>query len=255
MDRNTRRTLDLLQILTDKEITVKYKRTALGFLWSLMNPILSALVLFIAFKIFMRFQMKDYTLFMLSAMFPWTWFSASVLMCVNTLTGNTSLIKKVIFPKRLLILSVINGQLVTLIFSIPILAAMTFYYGMHPVWTWLYGIPLLMAIQYFIIYGMGMLTSMVNAYFRDMEHIIAVCINMLFWMTPIMYPLQMVPEKYRIFLVLNPMTYLIESWRDVIMGNNINWDYILISVVTAGLVMSAGTAVFNRMDKRIDEVL
>nr|HPN64270.1 ABC transporter permease [Candidatus Goldiibacteriota bacterium] len=80
MDRNMRRTLDLFLMFTGREITLKYKRSYLGFIWSLMNPILTALVFFVAFKLFMRFEIEDYTLFMLSALFPWTWFSASVSM-------------------------------------------------------------------------------------------------------------------------------------------------------------------------------
>ncbi len=255
MNRKTRQQLDLLKLLVKQEITLKYKRTYLGFLWSLLNPLLTGLVLFIAFRIFMRFEMEDYTLFLLAALFPWTWFSASVTMSTNALTGNISLIRKVLFPKHFLILATITGQLVNLIFALPILLVLVFYYGKAPAMNWFIGIPVLIVVQFTVTYGIALVISMVNAFFRDMEHIVNVCISMLFWMTPILYPLEAVPEKYRIYLAINPVTYLIQSWRDIFLNNTTNWHVISISLVTAMLVFFAGSIIFKRLDKRLDEVL
>jgi lipopolysaccharide transport system permease protein len=255
MNRKTRQQLDLLKLLVKKEITLKYKRTYLGFFWSLLNPILTTLVLFIAFSTFMRFEMKDYTLFLLAAMAPWNWFSASVTMSTNTLTGNVSLIKKTLFPKHLLIVATIAAQFVTLIFSLPILLALVFYYGKTPSLNWLIGIPILIVVQFFTCYGIAMIVSMVNAVFRDMEHIVNICISMLFWMTPIIYPLQAVPEKYKVYMAINPVTYLIQSWREIFLNNNINWNYIAISAITAMVVVSIGTIIFRKLDRNLDEVL
>lgn len=255
MNKKTRQQIDLLKILVKKEITLKYKRTYLGFLWSLLNPLLTALVLFIAFRIFMRFEMENYTLFLLAAIFPWSWFSASVTMSTNTLTGNIALIKKVLFPKHFLILATIIGQLVNLIFALPILLVFVYYYGKAPALNWLYGIPLLIVVQFIVTYGVALVISMVNAFFRDMEYIINVSVGMLFWMTPIIYPLEAVPEKYRVLLVINPVTYLIQSWRDIFLNNTINWHNISISLVTAVVVLLAGTFIFSRLNRRLDEVL
>lgn len=255
MDRKTRQQLDLLRLLVKKEITLKYKRTYLGFLWSLLNPILTTLVLFIAFNIFMRFDMKDYTLFLLSAMMPWAWFSASVTISTGTLTSNVSLIKKSLFPKHLLIVATIVAQLVTLIISLPILLALVYYYGKTPSLNWLIGIPVLIVVQFAVTYGIALIISMVNAFFRDMEHIVNVCVSMLFWMTPIIYPLEAVPEKYRIYLAINPVTYLMQCWRDIFLNNTINWHYISISLFTGIVVFLAGSFVFKRLDRRLDEVL
>ena len=88
MNKKTRQQLDLLKLLVKKEITLRYKRTYLGFLWSLLNPILTGIVLFIAFNIFMRFEVENFALFVMAAIFPWTWFSASVTMSSNVFTGN-----------------------------------------------------------------------------------------------------------------------------------------------------------------------
>ena len=104
MNRELRHKLDLIELLVRQEFAIKFKRTSLGFLWSLINPLMTALVLFFAFKVIMRFGMDDYALFLLTALFPWTWFAGAVGMSSNTLISNISLIKKVIFPKQYLIL-------------------------------------------------------------------------------------------------------------------------------------------------------
>jgi lipopolysaccharide transport system permease protein len=253
--KNIKQQYDLLWLLTKKEITLKYKRTYFGLLWSIFNPILTAIVFFIAFKIFMRFEMENYTLFLLTGLFPWTWFSASMTMSTVTLTSNTSLIKKILLPKHFLIIATVLSQLVNLIFSLPILAVLVYYYGMSPGSIWFIGIPLLILIQFVVTIGLSLFSSVINAFFRDMEYLIGVCINMLFWMTPIIYPLDMVPEKYRFYLTINPLTYLIASWRDIIISNTIIWSNLILSFIAAILFFSIGWWTYKILDKKLDEVL
>jgi len=255
MNKKSRQQIDLLKLLVKKEITLRYRRTYLGFLWSLLNPLLTGLVLFIAFSVFMRFEMENFALFLLAALFPWTWFSASVTMSTNTLTGNVSLIKKVIFPKHFLLLATITAQLVNFIFSLPVLIALAYYYGSAPSLNWLIGIPVLVVVQFAIIYGLALLLSIANAFFRDLEYIVTVVIGLLFWMTPIIYPLKAVPEEYRVFLVMNPVTYLMQAWRDLFFYNMLNWHNIFISMITAAVVLLAGLLIFKKLERKLDEVL
>ena len=255
ISRKTRQQLDLLKLLIKKEITLRYKRTYLGFFWSLLNPLLTSLVLFIAFNVFMRFEMENFALFLLAALFPWTWFSTSVTMSTNTLTGNVSLIKKVIFPKHFLLLATITAQLVNFIFSLPVLIGLSYYYGGAPTLNWLIGVPVLIMVQFAVIYGLALFISIVNAFFRDLEYIVTVLMSLLFWMTPIIYPLEAVPEEYRLLLVMNPVTYLMQAWRDLFFNNMLNWHNIAISMITAAVVLLVGLIIFKKLDKKLDEVL
>ncbi len=255
MNREFERKKDLLWLLTKKEITLKYKRTVLGIFWSLLNPILLALVLFIAFKIFMRIPMENYTFFLLSALFPWNWFSASVTISAGALIGNVNLIKRVHFPRYFLVIATILAQLVNLIFTLPIIAGISCFYGVGPGVSWLLIIPILIIIQFTVTTGICLAISMINAYFRDMEYIIGIIINMLFWMTPIVYPLNIVPEAYKTYLVLNPLTYLITAWRDLFMSNLIDWKNIGISFVSSLVFFLMGIAIFQKLGKRLDEVI
>jgi lipopolysaccharide transport system permease protein len=255
INKEMRRKLDLLLLLTKKEVTLKYKKTFLGVLWSLLNPILLSLVLLIAFKIFMRIQMENYAFFFLSALFPWTWFSASVTMSTLTLIGNVNLIKRIRFPRHFLITATVLAQLVNFLFSLPIIIGLAAYYGKGPSLNWLLAVPLLIVLQFVVTIGICLAISMVNAYFRDMEYIIGVVVNMLFWMTPIIYPLDLVPEKFRIYLILNPLTYLIAAWRDLFMSNAIIWKNLGISLGSSMVFFLLGTFVFRRLGRRLDEVI
>lgn len=254
-NKNFKQRKDLLLLLTKKEITLKYKRTVLGTFWSLLNPILLAIVLFIAFKIFMRIQMQNYIFFILSALFPWNWFSASVTLSTGTLIGNMNLIKRIRFPRHFLIVATILGQLVNMLFALPIMACLSYVYGAGPAMNWLVVIPILILIQFVVTTGICLFISMINAYFRDMEYIVGVIISMLFWLTPIIYPISVVPETYRIYLILNPLTYLITAWRDIFMSNSIDWGNIGISLGSSLIFLVLGTFVFLRLGKRLDEVL
>ncbi len=255
MNKKFRQQLDLLKLLIKKEITLRYKRTYLGFFWSLLNPLLTGLVLFIALSVFMRFEVANFPLFLMAALFPWTWFATSVTMSTNALTGNVSLIKKVIFPKQFLLLATITAQLVNFIFSLPILIGLVYYYGSSPTLSWLIGIPVLVVVQFAIIYGLALIISVVNAFFRDLEYIVTVLVSLLFWITPIVYPFNIVPEEYRVFLAMNPVTYLMQSWRDLFLNNILNWHYISISMMTAMVVLSIGFLIFKKLNKNLDEVL
>ncbi len=254
-DREYRRKKDLLLLLTKKEITLKYKRTVLGIFWSLLNPILLAVVLFIAFKVFMRIKMENYTFFFLSALFPWNWFSASVTMSTETLIGNVNLIKKIRFPRHFLVIATILAQLVNLLFALPIIVGISYFSGKGPGVNWLIIIPILIVAQFIATVGICLAISMANAYFRDMEYIVGVVISLLFWMTPIVYPLGMVPEAYRFLLAINPLTYLITAWRDLFMSNSIDWGSIEISFGSSLIFVLFGILVFQRLGKKLDEVI
>ena len=246
---------DLLWLLTKKEITLKYKRTMLGIFWSLLNPILLAIIFFIAFKIFMRIQMENYTFFLLSALFPWNWFSASIIISTSVLIGNVSLIKRMRFPRHFLIIAAILAQLVNLLFAIPIIIGFSYFYGNGPGVNWLLIVPILIVLQFIATMGICLCISIINAYFRDMEYIVGVAISMLFWLTPIIYPLNIVPEAYRIYLVLNPLMYLITAWRDIFMSNSFDWGNIGIAFGSSLVFLLLGLFLFQRLGKRLDEVI
>ncbi len=249
------RKLDLIILLTQKEFALKYKRTVLGIFWSLLNPILLGLVFWVAFKVFMRFRVENYTFFLLTALFPWTWFSSSILISSRSLVDNIHLIKKVIFPRHYLVASVALSQLVHLLFAIPILLFLSYTsFGRIP-FTGLCAAPLLIVSQLTLTLGISLIVAIGNTYFRDIEYLVGVLMNLVFWMTPITYPLDAVPEPFRVLVKLNPMASLMNAWRGLFFDNKIYWQDIGLSYIMAVVMLLAGMMIFKKLEKRLDEVL
>ena len=255
MNRELRRQFDLLWLITVKEMTLKYKRTYLGILWSLLNPVLSSIIFYIAFRIFMRVHIENYTLFLVSAMFPWTAFSAASTLSASSLVNNVSLIKKIRFPRQILVVAVVIAQLVNFLFSIPVICVILLLYHLTPGWSWMAGIPILVTIQFTLTLGFCLALSMVNAYFRDMEYIIGIFLNMLFWLTPVVYPVSAVPEQYRAYMYVNPLTPLMSSWRELFMRNQIEWGGVGLSFAVSLGVLCCGMLIFQMLGQRVDEIL
>ena len=217
---NFKRNKDLLWLLTKKQTTLQYKRTILGIFWSLLNPLLLALVLYIAFVGVLKIQKKDFPLFLLTALFPWTWFSNSVSASTVSLIANRTLIKKFPFPKHFLLAAGIFSQGIHFLFSLLIITLLVYYYGKTADEIWLLGIPILLIIQYILTMGVALAVSVINVYFLDFQFIVAFVLNLFFWVTPIIYQLDTIPERYRFLsLYFNPLSPLMCSWRELFMSN------------------------------------
>lgn len=248
--------IDLLWILTRKEIILQYKRTSLGIFWSLLNPLLLALVFYVAFNIILRVQIHNFPLFMLSALFPWTWFATSVSASTVSLISNKSLIKKFPFPKHYLLIASVLSQGIHFIFSLPIILVLIYIYNKTVGIVWLIGIPFFLLIQFTLTLGFSLPFSVINVYFMDFQFIVAFLLQMLFWITPIVYQFDSIPELYRsLFLYLNPLASLMSSWRELFMSNKIYWNVVAIAFIEAFIIFFLGALIFNRLSKRIDEVI
>lgn len=254
-NRSLQRRIDLLYLLTRKEILLKYKRTTLGIFWSVLNPLLTAVVFFLAFKIVMRFNVQNYPFFLLSALFPWTWFSSSVIISSRAMVDNVTLIKKVVFPRHDLVVAVILAQLVHLLFSIPILIGLSFMGGGHPSFAWLVGIPVLIAVQMILTLGVSLAVSICNTHFRDIEYLVTVLLNLLFWSTPITYPLSSVPARLHPLFLANPLTSLMFAWRELCLHNVLLWKMMGFALAAALVCLGAGLLIFRHMERKLDEVL
>ena len=257
IDHNkVKRKIDLLWILTRKETILQYKRTSLGILWSLLNPLLLAFVFYIAFNIILGVQILNFTLFILSALFPWTWFATSVSASTVSLNSNRSLVKKFLFPKHYLLVASVLSQSVHFVFSLPIIIILVYIYGKHVDIIWFVGIPILLVIQFIITIGLSLAVSVINVYFMDFQFIVAFLLQVLFWITPIVYKFDDIPEIYRsLFLYVNPMAPLMSSWRELFMSNRIYWNWVGITLLQAIAIFFLGLFIFRRLSKRIDEVL
>jgi len=250
-----RHTLDLILVLTHKEMKVRYKSSFLGYLWSILHPLAFALVFFMVFKVVMRIQMENYTLFLIAGLFPWQWFSNSVSASPGVFLGNASIIKKVNFPRNVTLLAVVIQDMLHFILAIPVIVLFMFIYNVVPSPSWFFGIPILLGIQLFMIYGISLIISSVNLFFRDLERLTEIFTMFLFYCTPIIYPETMVPNQYRHLLNLNPVTPLMISWRNLFLEGTLNLGSLGISLFYSGVLYLAGYFIYKKLSWKFAEVL
>lgn len=247
--------IDLIVVLTQKELKVKYKSSFLGYLWSVGHPLAFAFVFFVAFKVVMRVEVEDYALFLIAGLFPWQWFSNSVNASPLAFLGNASIIKKVNFSRNLIPFTQVLQDMIHFVLAIPIIMLFLFIYRKAPSLSWLYGIPALLTIQFFMTFGVCLIVSSTNLFFRDLERLTTIFTTLLFYFTPIIYPERMVPEKYKTLINLNPLSPLMVNWRNLFLGGTLEAAYLAISLGYAMLAYLLGYWVYKKLSWKFAEVL
>jgi len=227
----------------------------LGYMWSVMNPIAFALVYFIAFKIIMRIQMENYSIFLLSGLFAWQWFANSANVAPTTYISNASIIKKVNFPRNVLVIANILQDGIHFLLAVPVFLLFMFIFGLMPSWHWLYGIPVLFAIQGLMLYGFCLALASVNLFVRDIERLVSIATTLLFYFTPILYPMSMVPEKFRPLLNLNPVGPLMVGWRELLLNGRFDLASALISLGYGIAAYFIGNAIYRKLSWKFAEAL
>ena len=251
-----RRTWELLYLLTARELKLRYQDTVLGFVWSVLKPLLLGLVLYFALKQVVRIDVKDYQLVLISALFPWAWFQTSVLLAAPVISHNGNLIKKVHFPRYVLPFAVVTNNMVHFLLAVPVIAVFIIGSGYRPTAAWLIGIPVLTLVELVLLMGIVLFISSLNVYLRDLEHLVEVFLNLLFYVTPIIYPLEKVPDKYQNLLRINPLASLIEAWRELFMYNKVPglealWPCLVFTIIAVAI----GSTVFGRLERGFADAL
>ncbi len=239
---------ELLYLLTRRELKLRYQDTVLGFLWTALKPLLFALVVWFAMRKVLKIETEvPYHLFLLSALLPWTWFQTSVMFATPLFVNNGSLVKKVPFPSYVLPLSTIANNMTHFLLSLPVLVVFLVVDGRTPGPEWIVGVPLLLIIELALMMGLGLGLSALDVHFRDLEHLVEVMLNLLFYATPILYPLSFAPQPWRDLLKLNPLSTLMEGWRNLLVMNELPGPDILPAVAISAVILAIGAWVFAQL--------
>ena len=210
---------------------------------------------FVALKQFIRIDVEDYHLVLLTGLFPWVWFQTSVLLATPSFARNSTLIKKVPFPRFVLPFATILNNGFHFLLSIPVLIILLVISGRTPGVTWLVGIPILVLVQLALLLGTILLVASIDVFFRDLEHLVEVFLNLLFYVTPILYPLSLVPDRWEPLLRINPLTSLIEAWRQLFMENALPTAELWPALVFALVALVIGGETFRRLEPGFADVL
>jgi lipopolysaccharide transport system permease protein len=247
---------DLILILTQKEVKVRYKTTILGYIWSVAHPLAFAFVFFMAFKVVMRIQMEGYAVFLITGLFPWQWFSNSVNASPMIFLRNASLIKKVNLPRNALPLATVLQDSIHFFLAIPVIVLFLFIYHKSPSFSWLYGIPVLLVIQLLMTYGLSLMIASINLFVRDLERLTVIGTTLIFYFTPIIYPATMIPERYKtLVLFANPLSSLMVSWRNLFLNGTLEFSLVAVSFAYSLVALMLGYAVYARLSWKFAEVL
>lgn len=247
---------ELLYLLVVKELKVRYKSRFLGYLWALANPIAFAFVYWVAFKFIMRVEMPNYSLFLITGIFPWVWLSLGVTNGARSFLNNASLIKKASLPRAILPLSCVVQETVHFAFALPVIIAFLVFAGEYPLSaSWLWQIPLLAVLQIAFVYPLALSAALANVYVRDIENLVGIGLSLLFFVTPMVYPITMVPEAYRRWFELNPVHALMQSWRSVLLDNTLDTGYFAYAAATAAVAGIVAWILYRSLEPRVGELL
>lgn len=206
---------ELLKTNIKKEVRGKYKGSLLGVLWSFVNPLLMTLVYAIVFPYLLRSTEPHYVTYVVTGILPWNWFTTSIALGTTIILANSSIIKKVYFPREILPISVVTSGMINFLISCIIIIIFTFCSGIGISW-YIVFLPLVVIAQYLLILGIILITGAINIYIRDLEYIINFFVTMLFYATPILYSVKMFEGTVVANLVdLNPMTIIVNAYRDI----------------------------------------
>jgi lipopolysaccharide transport system permease protein len=248
--------LELLYLLVLKELKVRYKRSVLGYFWAIANPFVFAVIYWVVFKFIMRVQMENYIVFILTGMFPWGWLSQSMTQGTGSFTNNLSLVRRVKLPKLILPLSNVLQEMAHFVFAIPVVFFFIVITGEHinPL-SLLWQIPLMLVLQALFVFPLTVIGAVLNVYVRDIQYLVGILFSVLFFTTPMVYPISMVPEGYQAYFKLNPAYWLIDSWRIVFAGNTLPIEHLVHVLSWTAAFSLLATWIYRQLASRIAELV
>jgi len=250
-----RHSFELLYLLVQKELRVRYKNSVLGYLWALANPFAFAVVYYFAFKVIMRVEMPNYSTFLLTGMFPWIWLTNGLVQATGSYRNNASLVKKVNLERYVLPLSNIVHEMVHFCFTLPVLGFFIYFTGGELHFSWLWQLPLVMLLQLVMVYPVALMLALANVYVHDVEYLLGIGLSLLFFLTPIVYPVTQAPSIYRYYFEWSPLAELISVWRGVLLEGQITPSPLAYCACVAATASLAAYLVYRSASPKLGELL
>lgn len=247
---------ELLYFLAWRDVKVRYKQTLLGVAWVVIQPLLPMLVFTFIFGRVVRVPSDGipYHLFAFAGLVPWMFFSGSITRSGNSLVGSSNLITKVYFPRLVIPIAAVVAALLDFAIGFGLLAALIAWHGVAPSWQLLL-LPVLVLLTGMLALGIGMWASALNVKYRDVGYVLPFLVQLGMFMTPIIYPTSIIPERWRWLLDLNPMSGIIEGYRASLFGRPIDWATLAISTGITLVLLVWAAYVFRRMEKEFADVV
>lgn len=246
----------MITSLIQRDLRGRYKGSVLGFAWTFLNPLLQLLVYTIVFSTIMRAGIEDYYLFLFVALIPWIFFSASLTGGASCILVQKEMVKKIYFPREVLPIAQVTCQLVNMLLSLLVVFAALLVSGkginLGVIW---YLIPVIF-VEYLLALGIAFVSSALTVYFRDLEHVLVIIAMAWQFLSPVMYSVDMIPEKLQNFFMLNPMSPILIAYRDILYYKQAPKLNTLLQAVVLGVgCLIIGWFLFGKLEKHFAEEL
>lgn len=250
----------VLKLLITRDLKIKYEKSVLGYLWSVLEPLLLALVYWFIFGVIMNVQVDDYPVFVLAGLLPWLWASSTINMSTGALTTQARLVKTTSVPREIWVLRLVGAKWVEFLLSFPVLIAFAIIYHRTPNPSYLLLLPVVMVLQATLLTGIALFLASVSTMFNDMKNIVRIVMRLLFYFSPILYGFSRVarlPEAVQSVYALNPFVGILELNRAVWFPNELelgsaSWLTVLVPSVTLSLAfLVLGWTVFARLERAV----
>jgi len=244
---------ELIKILTISDLKVKYQSSVLGFAWSMLNPLLLMLVLYFVFSNVFKMTQDYFALYLLIGIISWRFIANGTMSAMSAIVSKSSLVTKIFIPRKVLVLSTVLSAFVSSLLEFLVLAPLLVVLGagLSP---YILIFPFIHIIYFFMVYGISLILASLYVYYRDLNQIWDVLMQIGFFLSPIVYPLSTVPTEYMSYYMLNPMTVLIQMYRDVLLYHQMPSPWNVAFTLLAGLgITLIGSAIFQRLERRFAE--
>jgi lipopolysaccharide transport system permease protein len=247
---------ELLFFLAWRDLKVRYKQTALGVAWVIMQPLMFTLIftLFLGMLARVPTEGVPYPLLFYVGLLPWTFFSSALSSSGLSLVSNAHLITKVYFPRLIVPTAAVAARLVDFAIAFVILVGLMIYYRVALTWNALM-LPVLILLVTFLTLALGILTSALNVKYRDVSVVLPVLLQLWFYVSPVIYPLSLVPTRWRAVYSLNPLVGIVDGFRSAILGRPFNWTALAITATMTVLLLAYAVHLFRRVEKSFADVV
>jgi lipopolysaccharide transport system permease protein len=248
---------EILYFLVWRDVKVRYKQTIIGVVWAVLQPVMTMMIFTVIFGNFAKMPSDGlpYSVFSYTAILPWNYFSQAISRGGHSLVGEANLIMKVYFPRLIIPLASVVVPLIDFFVSFLVLLVMIGYFGIAPSWNVLY-LPVFLLLALMTALAAGLWLSPLNVRYRDVGHTIPFLIQFWFFASPVVYPVSLVPEKWRLLYSLNPMAGVIEGFRWALLGQQSPaFDVIAVSAVVVVALLLGGIVFFKRMERTFADVV
>ncbi len=249
---------ELLYFLAWRDVKVRYKQTALGVAWALLQPLLTMLISTLIFGRLGGFGARTggipYPIFVFAGLLPWTFFANAITTSGNSLVGSANLITKVYFPRMIIPGAAVAAGLVDFFIAFVLLIGLLLYYQMTLTWNLLL-FPVLVFFTALLATGVGMWLSALNVKYRDVRFALPFIVQLWMFVSPVFYPSNLLPDKYRWAFALNPLTGIIEAYRSSLFGRPTDWTALGVSALLTICILVYGSYSFRRMEKTFADIV